>query len=193
MSDRLKLTDVLQKLVDDTEGSETSLGELINHLKSRGFGPLLLVPSLIAILPTGAIPGIPSACGITIFLIAIQLCYGDERPWLPKRLEDISIKRDKLKKGVESAKPYTTKIDAIFEPRMPWLTQNWVKRIIALLCGLTGLLMIPLEVLPFAAAVPGTAIALTAIGLTTEDGILITGGFVATVISAYLVYSQFLF
>ena len=46
-------------------GDTTSLGEVIERFEDRGFGPLLLMPALIALLPTGAIPGVPTLCGIT--------------------------------------------------------------------------------------------------------------------------------
>lgn len=192
MAKNLDLTAALQKLIDCTEGTETSLGALIDQLKSRGLGPLLLIPSLIVLLPTGAIPGIPSACGLTIFIIAIQLCFGDERPWLPKRIKDITISREKLNQGVHASKPYTKRIDAIFKPRLDWLMSKWIKRIIAFICGVTGLMMIPLEVIPFAAALPALAISLTAIGFTTEDGLVICCGLLATSGSVYLVITQVL-
>ena len=80
----------MDDLLDKTTG-EVSVGDVVNKFESRGFGPLLLLPALIALLPTGAIPGVPSICGVTLCIICLQIAFGDEHPWLPAVLKNRSL------------------------------------------------------------------------------------------------------
>ena len=80
----------MDDLLDKTTG-KASVGDVVNKFESRGFGPLLLLPALIALLPTGAIPGVPSICGVTLCIICLQMAFGDEHPWLPAVLKNRSL------------------------------------------------------------------------------------------------------
>lgn len=184
------LAGLLDDIVDETDGEKTSIGELVKKLESRGLGAMFLVPAMIGILPTSAVPGVPSVCGLTLFLLAIQSVMGEPSPWLPKRLKSITVSRDQLIKGIDVMKPYIEKLDTIFKPRFKFMTMKWSKRVIALACGLTGLLMIPLELVPFLAALPALAVFLTAIGLTTNDGVVVLFGGAFSVGSIYLALTQ---
>lgn len=61
------IADFLDEMYDENS-DKTSLGEVIERFDDRG-GPLLLAPALVALLPTGATPGVPTICGITMFFI----------------------------------------------------------------------------------------------------------------------------
>ena len=54
------MSKLLNKLVKEQDGDKVSAGKIIARFEDSGFGPLLLIPSLIALLPTGAIPGVPT-------------------------------------------------------------------------------------------------------------------------------------
>ncbi|MBR9790503.1 MAG: exopolysaccharide biosynthesis protein [Gammaproteobacteria bacterium] len=77
----------MDDLLDKTTG-EVSVGDVVNKFESRGFGPFLLLPALIALLPTGAIPGVPSICGVTLCIICLQMAFGDEHPLVTRRPEE---------------------------------------------------------------------------------------------------------
>ncbi|WP_372622308.1 exopolysaccharide biosynthesis protein, partial [Alteromonas stellipolaris] len=47
------ISGLLDKLVAEGGGEKQSAGDIIARFEDRGFGPLLLIPSLIALLPTG--------------------------------------------------------------------------------------------------------------------------------------------
>ena len=187
------ITDLLERILDKISGDSIKLGEVIKILESRGFGPLLLAPALIAMLPTGAIPGIPSICGIIIFLIAIQIFIGKKNPWIPEKFKEITLEREKLASGIKKVKPATRKLDKWFKPRLTFMTEEIAKRVLALLCAIVGLSMIPLEVVPFAVALPALAVSLLAVGLITEDGAIILFSVIAFSISLYFIITNFLF
>ncbi|WP_395344198.1 exopolysaccharide biosynthesis protein [Ningiella sp. W23] len=188
----MNLTEILNKISDDTDGDTTTINDVVSQLESRGFGPLLIAPALVALLPTGAIPGIPSICGLSILLIVLQIIAGKSHPWLPNKLKKIEIGRDKLKSGVEKFEPYTKRIDKVFKPRLSFLTNEVGKRVISAVAGLTALLMIPLEIVPFAAALPAAAVLMLGLSISTEDGVMSVIGVILSVVSGYLVYTQVL-
>lgn len=167
---------------------DVSLGDIVSRFEDRGFGPLLLVPSLIALLPTGAIPGVPTLCGITLFLICIQVALGKSSPWLPKRLTDKKISTNKVDSAVEKAEPFVEKTEKLLRPRLTTLSQTPAKNIIAAYCAVAALCMIPLEALPFAVALPASALAITALGMINRDGLFIGFGILLQLGTGYLVF-----
>jgi len=82
----MKLKDVLDEVEKNADDSELSVGQVVEALEYRGFGPLLLFSALITVLPTGAIPGVPTVSAILIMFIAGQLVVGRSHPWLRKSL-----------------------------------------------------------------------------------------------------------
>ena len=62
--------------LDDHDGEVISIGEILERASQRAFAPLLIVPALLNILPTGAIPGVTLATGIVITSVGVQLALG---------------------------------------------------------------------------------------------------------------------
>ncbi|MFN3232791.1 MAG: exopolysaccharide biosynthesis protein [Alphaproteobacteria bacterium] len=172
------LTDVLDRLQEGTDGNTVSLADIVSLFGQRTFGPLLLVPGLLAVSPVGVIPGMPTALGITVVFIAGQILFGRQHIWLPSRLESISFSRDRMTRGVEKFRPWARRIDAILSHRLTTLTDRPVLSIIAVVCLLVALSMAPLELIPFAVFAPGLAIVGLGLGLTARDGYVIICGFV---------------
>lgn len=182
------LSQILSNLVDDTKGEKVTLGELFDTLDQRSYGPLLLLPALIAVAPTGAIPGMSIVTGSIIALFAVQLLIGRSHPWLPERLESFEFSRKTLSRSVDKAMPWVKAVESHLRRRLTLLAEPPANRIVALLCLLLALTMFPLALLPFAVAVPGTAIMFFALGLTTRDGLLILAGFVFSAAAIALTY-----
>ncbi|PAV24707.1 hypothetical protein C8D92_101305 [Tamilnaduibacter salinus] len=193
MTESMGITNVLHRIREQAEGDEVAVGTLIDALEHRGFGPLLLAPALIALLPTSGIPGVPSVCGLLIFLIAIQGALGKRSPWVPGRLRRLSMRPQTLVKVVDRVQPYTRRIDRWFRPRWVFLTRAPINRIVALGCAVSGLTMIPLELVPFAGTAPALAITLAAIGMSTRDGIMIVVASLAAAGTLALLVTQWPF
>lgn len=177
-SDALSLNEIIDELAEEaTEAMEASesvaLGDVIERFEERGFGPLIFIPALIAVIPTGAIPGVPSICGVLIVLISIQIIIGKHSPWLPNAISDRSIGADKLLFAIQKIRPFSEKVSRFFYPRWESLTEDTAEMVIAVCCVIAGFCMIPLELVPFAVAIPGIAIMLAAIGLATKDGLVV--------------------
>ncbi|MDH4572751.1 exopolysaccharide biosynthesis protein [Salinicola acroporae] len=181
MSERMKLTDILETLDDQVEDETITLQDIVDTFNARGFGPVVLLPALIALLPTGGVPGVPSLCGIFIALMAIQLVFGRRSPWLPGTLAERGISHERWHRVTQRVRPWTRRIDRFLAPRLSWLMGDVTQRLLALLMVVLGLGMMPLELLPFAAAIPALAIVIMALGLTAGDGLMMLIGLAITV------------
>lgn len=175
------LTSTLTAIHEETQaGEHINIGDLIDALNSRGYGPLLIAPALITLLPTGAIPGVPAVCAALIGLISIQILMGSKQPWLPQKLKDFSFSRGRFMKTVNKVKPLTRKIDRLFHPRLEFLVRHEIQPVIAILCLLLAVSIIILGWIPFLAMIPASAILLMGLGLSTHDGLLIAIALVFT-------------
>lgn len=181
MAPRDDLTGLLDRIEDRIDGDYLTAGDMVEAMSHRGFGPMLLVPALLVLLPTGAIPGVPSAMAIVIMFTAGQLIFGKKHPWLPKKVRQMRIERQKYETAYRYAVPVTRRIDRLLYPRLTVLAKEPAPRLIAALCFALSLFMIPLELLPFAAAVPAIAIAFMGLGLSVRDGALILIGLTVAV------------
>ncbi len=92
---------------------------------------------------------------------------------MPQRLRRLTVSRERLVSATERAKPVARRLDCWFRPRLTVLTQAPVSQVVALLCAVSGLAMIPLELLPFASSIPALAVTLAAIGMSTRDGAMV--------------------
>ena len=197
MGEQTTLTGLLESLdssahakADNPDSADRlSIGEVLEVIGERGYGPLVLILALIAALPTGAVPGIPSVCGISIALVSTQLIFGKAHPWLPKRLRRLAIERQRYRQVSRRLIPWTRRIDRLVRPRLTVLVQGASTRLIGLACVALGLCMVPLEILPFAAAAPALGIALMGLGLTGRDGFWVLAGLVPAGLAAYFVYT----
>ncbi|MAF97073.1 MAG: exopolysaccharide biosynthesis protein exod [Micavibrio sp.] len=177
------LTDTLNALMEESEGDKISFGDVAQALNHRGFGPLLIAPALIGILPTGAIPLMPDILAAFIFLMSAQLIYGRKYPWIPKRLEHFSFDRAQYENAVKKTRPYTEWIDSFFHPRLKFLTGHIAQILIALLCIILSGVIILLSFIPFAASIPFAAVLLFGLALAVHDGLLTAIGIAFVAIS----------
>lgn len=181
------LQQVVAQAKDHLQGDRVSIGELLDSVQNRGYGPLLLIPSLISISPLGGIPGVSIVTGTVITLISIQMLLWSGHPWIPQKLEEFTIERSRFESGLKKSKPWIQWIDR-------WLTQRWtvlttgpMHYVLAVLMILLSLSYYPLALIPLGVFLPGVANTLFALGITARDGLLIVFGFIVTAGAAYSV------
>ncbi|TWT59157.1 Exopolysaccharide synthesis, ExoD [Thalassoglobus neptunius] len=102
------LIDVVDDAYEQVDGDSTKVGDLMDAISNRGFGPLILAPSLISLSPLGGIPGVSIVTGSIIVLVAVQMLFRSDHPWIPKRLEEFSVPTDRVKKSIEKYRPWMT-------------------------------------------------------------------------------------
>lgn len=154
-------------------GAKVSVGEIVETFGKRSFGPLLLLTGLLGMTPVAAIPTAPSLIALITVLIAGQLLFGRESIWLPRFLEKLSVKSERVAKAAHVAQRPVHVADRIVRPRLKALTTPVADRVVALACVLVAVCVPPLEFLPFVAFVPSLAIFAFGLGLVARDGLLV--------------------
>jgi hypothetical protein len=178
------LTGLLDEVRSDAEDGEVSISEVVSTFSHQAYGPLLLIPSLIALTPViGAIPGISIITGVMIILVAAQMIVGRSHPWLPQWVSRRSLTRKQVEKGIAYIGPYLKAMDRYTRPRLLWLTQQPLLMIVPTVCILLSLLMFPLALVPWGVTLPALALTILSVGLTLRDGYLLAAGYAVTVIS----------
>lgn len=182
-----ELLEALEETAKDKQAiSIAGVQELVGH---RAFGPLILLPGLLAVTPLSGIPTVPSIIGVIVSLISIQLLIGRRHLWLPERLRTAELSADRLEKAMRFTRPVARAVDKVIHRRLPALTGNLALRISALVCLVVAVTMPPLEVLPFVATAAGVVLSLFGLALTVHDGLLLIVAYVLTVAFAGLALS----
>ncbi|TSK05805.1 MAG: exopolysaccharide biosynthesis protein [Geobacter sp.] len=186
------LQDMLDRINQsaDDEG-RVSLGQIVESIGDRSFGPLLLMVGVIAASPISGMPGVPTTMGIFILLIAGQLFFRREHFWLPKWVLRRSLAKEKVHTAVRWLRPSARFIDRWLRPRMSALIQGGSTYLISFVCAVIAIVMPMMELVPFSAH--GAGLALTAFGLAliSRDGLLALIAFAVTAVSFGVVIYQF--
>lgn len=175
------LDDILTTLVEKTDGKHITLVDALEAVGTRSFGPVVAVIALFATAPTGAVPGMPTLCGVLIVLISGQMAFGRRHPWLPAPLRRLSISHAKLEAAVERSRPVARRLDNWFGRRLTVLASTAMEPFVAATCILLALTMPPLELVPFGCAAPGLAITVLGLSISVRDGVMTLAGFVLCV------------
>ncbi len=144
-------------------------------LQDRAFALLIVLLGLPNCLPMP--PPIPLVCGLLLALVAIQIVFGREAPWLPGQLLNRSLARTDVERAVGRAVPAFRRLERFSRPRMTFLDTALSMRLmgIVILIMALGLLFAP----PFVGQIPlGLAVCLVGLGLVERDGLVVVGGLV---------------
>ncbi len=173
------LTQTLEALTKDHEGDTIAVGEIMQRVRYRGFGSMLLAPALITVMPTGAIPFVPALCGVIIVFVCVQILMGRNYPWLPAQVKEFEISTEKIEKAVQSVKPYTSKIDQYLQKRLYFLLHDISKYITAAVSLALSLVMILIGFIPMLPAAVALPIFFFGLGFIARDGLIISLGYLS--------------
>lgn len=184
------LEGVLDALGSEVEGEDKlSVDDVLGAFGTRAFGPLLVAPSVVALSPLGAVPGVPTAIGCLIVLVAGQHAIGLDSPWVPKALRERSVSTDDWDDARDTLTPWAKRIDRLIKPRLTVLTKGVADRVLAVVACVAAMLMVPLELVPFAVMIPGTAVLLLGLAILTRDGVAAGLGACVTATAAWIAVS----
>ena len=182
---------LLKEALDEAGDEKLKVGDILGAYGARSFGPVIAVLALIVISPVGAIPFLPMIFAALIALLSIQLLMGREDPWVPAKIKHVGVERAKAEKFRSKAAKWLAKIDAVVSTRLTWAAGRPARYLAALCCLLLSLVMAapPLELIPYAVALPASAILLFGLALTARDGLLMLIGYAITAAALYFAYS----
>lgn len=189
--DLKNLNELLDKIEEAAgrNNEQISLGNILDVVGRRSFGPLLLVTGIIPIAP---IPGIPTIIGAIVILISVQMLFQKNYFWLPDWILNRSLKPDKLTKMVDWLRRPARFIDGFMKPRLTRFSTGFATYVIAGTCILIAAVMPLMEMVPFSAVGAGAALAVFGLSLITRDGLLSLIAFAVTALTATLVISSLL-
>jgi hypothetical protein len=176
-----RASEILARLARETQLENVDVGTLLEALKDRSFGIIIILFALPnAILPVAWVLGTP------ILLFSIQMMLGWQEPWLPALLRRPQLSRETFSKLMDYVSRQLSKIESWLKPRWSWLTSHRMERVIgAYLTFLTIILLVPV---PFGNALPSFGIAIIAAGLLEKDGAaIVVGSIIGLIGSVYVV------
>ena len=177
-----RTSEILARLARETDTPSVTIGTLLDALKDRGFGIIIILFSLPnAVLPIAWVLGTP------VLFFAVQLLMGLPEPWLPEALRRPSVSRETFKKLMEYAVKYLAVIEEWLKPRWTWLTGRTMERVIGVyMVFLTLVLLVP--IVPFGNALPAFGVGIIAAGLMERDGLaIVVGSIIGAVGSVYVI------
>lgn len=190
------LEDVVDQLEQkaEEEDEHITVREALDAFEGRTFGPLLVLPALVALTPPlGMIPLVPTIMGAIVVLIAGQYLFGRTHPWLPGFIGERSVKQKKVTSATEKSRPWAKWVDGFLGERLQVLVEGPMERGIAAICVLVALTMPAAEVVPGLAALPAAAILFLGLAITARDGLLgLIGILLSTAGIGYLIYKLLL-
>ncbi len=174
----------LEEMLDQIEAAAdrkyVSFAMVVNAVGTRSFGPLLLLAGLVLTSPLSGIPGMPTAMGVLVLLISLQLLYRRDCCWVPPWLLRRSVARDKLATAIRWLKPPARVVDRWLKPRLLPFVRGIGGYLIALVCLLIALSLPVMEFLPFSSTAAGIALATFGLALVSQDGLLALVAFALT-------------
>ena len=167
-----EVLDQLKELGEQAGDDKAKLGDMLEALGQRAYGPFFIIFPLIDISPVGGIPGLPTVMAVVMVLLAVQLVLGRDHLWLPGFLANRGLKGSKLVKVADKTRPIARRMDKWFHGRLPALTKGPMVKVAGVAVILLCLTVPPLELLPFASTAPMAAIMAFGIALLVRDGLL---------------------
>lgn len=172
-----RLETLFDELLETTDGNPLTIGRIVDALEKRSYGPLLLLPALISVVPgIGALPGVTWTTSALVLIVSLHFLFSSRHLWLPDRLRRVKVSSSAFRQGLQWARPWLRRIDRVVCPRFHILFQ-WPWTIaIALLCVLMSLGMFAASIIPGGVVVPALGVIVIAVGLTARDGLVLTLG-----------------
>ncbi len=161
------------------DGARLTLDEVVESLGERGFGALILVLALVALVPWP--PGGKALFGIAIILMAVQLTMLRHDVWLPAWAGRRGVSRDLYRRGTAKVLHHVARFERLSRPRLLFMTGSISDILIGLTCVLMSIMM-GMSV-PLVDALPDIAMVLFGLGLMSRDGAILIFGWVLAVAS----------
>lgn len=173
-NDPTNMQQLLNQIRESASGArQVSVGDILNGVGERSFGPVVLLAGLITIAPLiGDIPGVPTMLGMIVLLTLGQLLFRRRSIWMPSWISQRSVPRDKLLKGLDWLNKPARFLDRWTGPRLTFLVDGPGLYMMAIICMAVAMAMPAMEVVPFSANGAGAALMAFGLAIVARDGLL---------------------
>lgn len=186
------LDEIAEKCANDDTPNSLTLGEILDSVGHRSYGPLLLVIGLFAISPATVLPGMTWFAAALTLIVAGQMALGRPSIWLPRKALGAELPRAMVVSGIEKSRGAAKTIDKLLKPRLTFLSRPPFVNLVAVLCLLAALITFPLGLIPLAPLAPGLAVVFFGLGMVARDGLWLGLG-TAAMAGAFLLAKPLIF
>jgi hypothetical protein len=170
------LDEIAEKCAHDETPEKLTLGEILDSVGRRSYGPLLLVIGLFTISPATVVPGMTWFAAVLTLIVAGQMAIGRPIIWLPKKALGAELPRAAVASGIEKSRSAAKAVDRLLKPRLTFLSKPPFVNVVALMCILAALITFPLGLIPLAPLAPGLAVVFFGLGMVARDGLWLALG-----------------
>ena len=168
--------DEIEERARESDGDPFTLGDIIEAVGRRSYGPLLLVIGLFAISPATIVPGMTWLAAAITLIVAGQMLFGMKRPWLPRKALRAPLPREGSIEALDKVRPWAKRIDGVLKPRLAFLSHPPFVNLVALFVIAAALITFPLSLVPLAPLAPGIAVLFFGLGMVARDGLWLVLG-----------------
>ncbi|MGN6479240.1 exopolysaccharide biosynthesis protein [Luteibacter sp.] len=165
-----------------TPGERMTVEQLLEPLKRRAFGFLLLLLAIPNFIPVPV--GIGGIMGVLVVGLGLEMLVGLEHPWIPGFLKRRTMSRDGLLRFLDRIAPFTGRLEKACKPRLQRLSRRpftFVSGAVMILVGI--LLALPI---PFTNYLFGGMLVAFAFALVERDGALLLAVWGSTIAAVAL-------
>ena len=169
-----RLSEILTTLAGDESRERISVHDMVETMRARAFGALLLIFAFPNILPTQQETA--DILDLPLLFLTAQMMLGLD-PWLPGFIARRSMARSTFQALVERITPWLSRAERLLRARMELLAHPRAQRLLGALCLIVSVaLVLPV---PFANLVPSVALCIIGLGVLERDGLWIVLGVLA--------------
>lgn len=152
---------------------EVCLEDIAKIVGTRWFGPMLMIPGLVLVVPgIGDVPGMAVLMGFVVLLLSVQAIVDRSRVWLPHWLARRNVSERKVLKAIKWVRKPAAFVDRHTRRRMTWAVKHSSFYVIAATCiGIAAMTPV-LELIPGSAMLAGIAITTFGMALLAHDGLI---------------------
>ncbi|CAL1692134.1 hypothetical protein MMB232_02291 [Brevundimonas subvibrioides] len=161
------------------DNPKLSLHEVVDRFGERGFGALILVLALVAMIPWP--PGGKALFAIAIILMAVQLTMRRHEVWLPAWAGRASVSRGFYRSASSQVLGLVHRFESLSRPRLLFMTGKVADILIGVVAVLMALMMGTSA--PLIDVLPDLALILFGLGLMARDGIILIGAWLMVAVS----------
>ncbi len=164
----------IELAIKESTSDEILVRDLITSMEATGFGLLLMIFALGVIIPIP--PPYATIVSIPLVIFSAQMVMGYTAPKLPKRFNNLTIKKSILVTLLRKFSPYMVRIEKILRPRFSPLLSPLSERVIGMMLLIFSLFVfVPL---PLSNFIPGVGVLIASLGLIYKDGLMIIAGII---------------
>lgn len=175
---------LLKQVLEISQKETITVGEFVSLLGTRSIASAILIFSLPNSLPIIGPPGLSTVTGLPIVFFALQLLFGRDSIWLPRKLSEKKISQNVLQKIIKIMLPIIQWFEKWMYNRWHFVFAHHGKQIVGFVIFIMSLVLI--LPIPGGNLLPGLSITLLALSIIQLDGLFVVLGIIFSIVNLYL-------